>query len=181
MGTSGASRGSGVSIRALREDASALSREEFEDRHGSAFLLLTAAELSMARGPMQTEVRLEIDAPTRADSTASLSLIVFPVRHAGHSAGHLITVGRASDNDVVVPDVSISRFHAFVKQGANGEWLIHDAGSTNGTTVNGHSAPQQGTGSAIEMKSGDNLRIGQVELTFIDAPALISFAMKVER
>ena len=103
-----------------------------------------------------------------------------PVRSNGRSAGHLITIGRGSENDVVIPDVSISRFHAFAKQGANSEWLIQDAGSTNGTTVNGLSAPQQGHGSPIEMKAGDNLRIGQVELTFLDAVALISFAGKLQ-
>jgi hypothetical protein len=41
--------------------------------------------------------------------------------------------------------------------------------------------PQQGTGGAAEMKSGDDLRLGQVELTFLGAEALVAFAMKVER
>jgi pSer/pThr/pTyr-binding forkhead associated (FHA) protein len=68
-----------------------------------------------------------------------------------------------------------------VKQGPRGEWLIHDAGSTNGTTLNGRSVPQQGSGPAVEMKSGDDIRLGQVELTFLEAEALISFALKVER
>jgi len=181
LGASEASRGSGTPIRALRDDARGLSRDEFEDRHGSAFLLLSTAELATPRDATSTEVRLDIDGPARAESTASLSLVVYPVRRGRHSAGHLITVGRVSENDVVVPDVSISRFHAFVKQGANREWLIHDAGSTNGTTVNGRSVPQQGHGAAAELKSGDDVRLGQVELTFLDAAALISFARQLER
>ena len=121
------------------------------------------------------------DGHARMESTANLSLLVYPVRRNGHSAGHLITVGRAPDNDVVVPDSSISRFHAYVKEGANRQWLIQDAGSTNGTTVNGHSVPRQGSGSPIELSSGDDVRLGQVELTFLDVDALLSFALRVER
>jgi hypothetical protein len=173
-------RGSGVPLRELRADAKALSRGEFADRHGRAFLLLSATDLAEAR-PTITEVRLDDDPPARVDSTASLSLVVFKVRRNGRSASHLITVGRAPDNDVIVPDVSISRFHAFVKEGTRGQWLMQDAGSTNGTTVNGHSVPRQGHGPATELTSGDDVRLGQVELTFLDGNALVSFALRLER
>src|SRR5262245_39204070 len=149
--------GSGVPIRDLRADAKALARDAFEERHGRAFLLLSAADLAAAR-PAITEVRLEEDPRrARAEATAGLSLFAFAVRRNGRSASHLITLGRAPDNDVVVPDVSISRFHAFVKEGGAGRWLMQDAGSTNGTTVNGHSVPRQGHGPPTELRSGDDV------------------------
>ncbi len=173
-------RGSGVPIRELHGHARSLPRAEFEERYGRAFLLLSAADLSVAR-PTITEVRLDESGVRRAESTASLSLVVYPVRRSGKSASHLITLGRAPDNDVVVPDVSISRFHAFVKEGATGAWLMQDAGSTNGTTVNGHSVPRQGHGPAAELSPGDDVRLGQVELTFLDCEALVSFALRLER
>ena len=173
-------RGSGVPIRDLRADARALARSEFEERYGRAFLLLSAAEFAAAR-PTVTDVRLEEDSRPRVESTANLSLIVFAVRHNGRSASHLITLGRAPDNDVVVPDVSISRFHAFVKEGGASRWLMQDAGSTNGTTVNGRSVPRQGHGPPSELASGDDVRLGQVELTFLDSEALVSFALRLER
>ena len=133
---------------------------------------------------MITDVRLDDGdsrMPARVESTANLSLVVYALRRNGRSASHLITLGRAPDNDVVVPDVSISRFHAFVKQGADGRWLMQDAGSTNGTTVNGHSVPRQGHGPPVELSPGDDVRLGQVELTFLDSEALVSFAVRVER
>ncbi len=172
--------GSGVPIRELRADAKTLARDEFEQRHGRAFLVLSAAELTAPR-PTITEVRLDGDSHARVESTASLSLIAFSVRRNGRSASHLITLGRAPDSDVVVPDVSISRFHAFVKEGGTGHWLMQDAGSTNGTTVNGHSVPRQGHGPPTELTSGDDVRLGQVELTFLDSEALVSFALRLER
>src|SRR5262245_17892535 len=156
--------GSGVSIRDLRVAAQKLPRAEFEQRHGRVFLLLSATDFAAPPPGLMTEVGT--GGPARMESTASLSLIVFAVRRNGHSAGHLITVGRAPDNDVVVPDASISRFHAYVKEGADGQWLIQDAGSTNGTHVNGNAVPRQGSGSPIALKTGDDVRLGQVELTF---------------
>ncbi|MCU0499192.1 MAG: VWA domain-containing protein [Anaerolineae bacterium] len=49
---------------------------------------------------------------------------------------HVIRMGRAPENDVIVNVKGVSRFHAQLKQ--DGEaWWIEDMGSTNGTTVNG--------------------------------------------
>lgn len=172
--------GSGTAIRELRGDARQLSAEAFEDRHGPAFLLLTTADFAVPRGPESTEVQLMDDPTGRGESTASLALVAYSLRRSEHSRGHLITLGRAPTNDVVIPDLSISRFHAFVKEG-EGRWRMLDAGSTNGSTVNGTSVPQQGTGHAVELKTGDSVRIGQVELTFLDVSALLAFIAKLER
>ena len=93
----------------------------------------------------------------------------------------VITVGRGHSNDLVINDFSVSRFHAFVKEGGPGHWLLQDAGSTNGSTVNGRSVPRQGHGPSTELSSGDDVRLGQVELTFLDSEALVSFALRLER
>lgn len=175
-------RGSGIRIRELRSEARTLSLEDFEGRHGSAFLLLTEADLSVPKGPATTEVHLMSLDGKHAASTANLALVAFPVRRTGRSVGHLITVGRAANNDISIPDLSISRFHAFLKEDAgSGGWQIQDAGSTNGTTVNGHPVAQQGHGPASSLKAGDNLRLGQVELTFLGVKELREFLLKLDR
>lgn len=174
-------RGSGVAIRDMRADARALAAEEFEDRYGSAFLLLTAADLTLPRGPGSTEVRLADEGARRGDSTAALSLVAYPLRGAASGPGHMIAIGRSSECDVVIPDVSVSRFHAFARDGGDGRWRMLDAGSTNGTTVNGANVPQKGVGGAVALKAGDDVRLGQVELTFVDAAALLAFIEKLER
>ena len=47
-----------------------------------------------------------------------------------------MTVGRADDNDLEIPDGSVSSHHG---QFANedGQWVFTDLGSTNGTKING--------------------------------------------
>lgn len=171
--------GNGVPIKALREDAEALSLEEFADKHGEGFLLLTASELWEARGPAATEVQvIGIGEEPVGERTASIQLLVYSLRRGGKSAGHLVTVGRAPNNDVAIPDLSISRFHAFVKPCEDGTFMIQDASSTNGTTVNGVNVPAQGQGQAMSLKAGDNVRLGQVELTYLTPQALMEFAQQ---
>ncbi len=46
------------------------------------------------------------------------------------------TIGRDAGCDMVLPDPTISRWHAGLKRGASG-WMLDDLGSTNGTRVNG--------------------------------------------
>ena len=47
-----------------------------------------------------------------------------------------LTVGRGWDNDVVLPDISVSRRHALLRRHGTG-YLLLDLGSGNGTRVNG--------------------------------------------
>lgn len=166
--------GSGVPISALRADAHELSSEDFEDSHGNAFLMLTAAELHRPAGPSMTVVNLESDDET-SDHTAGLSLLAYPIHSTERSVGHLITLGRTANNDVVIPDISVSRFHAFAKEVEGGGLAIQDAGSTNGTLVNSDSVPSQGHGPPMELKSGDSVRLGQVEFSYLDAHSLLDF------
>jgi hypothetical protein len=168
--------GSAVPLETLRPEARTQALEEFEDRHGSGFLL-HSANAGPASGAPVTEVQLVLDEPDHG-STAGLSLVVYPFRSQG--AGHLVAIGRAPNNDVVIPESSISRFHAFLK--ASGEtFALQDGGSTNGTTVNGVSVPAQGHGPAMDLKRGDNVRLGLVELTYLDAQGLREFLLAKDR
>ncbi|HKI40391.1 MAG TPA: ATP-binding cassette domain-containing protein [Mycobacterium sp.] len=69
------------------------------------------------------------------------------------------TIGRATDNDIVIQDVLASRHHAFLTQTPLGT-EIRDAHSVNGTFVNGVRV-----GSAV-LTEGDVVTIGNVDLVF---------------
>jgi len=50
----------------------------------------------------------------------------------------MITCGRTKNNDVVIPEVGVSKFHAwFADQAGAGNWCVADAKSMNGTFLNG--------------------------------------------
>ena len=66
---------------------------------------------------------------------------------------NMITLGRTSNNDIVVPDVSISKFHAwFQRLGDRVE--VGDAGSKNGTAVNGETLPPRGARVLVKRRLG---------------------------
>ena len=67
----------------------------------------------------------------RAWRAASLPVLQFP---AGDQ--RRFTIGRAEACDMVLPDPSVSRWHASLKRDEGG-WMLDDLGSTNGTRVNG--------------------------------------------
>jgi len=167
-------QGTGIAVDDLAADARRLSLEDFEQAHGDAFLMLGSLDLDAPGGPAATVVAWIVPDETEAECLGPFDPLVHPVRRTGRSVGHLISVGRTSNNDVVVPDVSVSRFHAFLKEATgDARWSIQDAGSTNGTAVNGRPVPAQGKGGPVDLKSGDRVRVGQVELTFFEAELLV--------
>ncbi|MBV8929425.1 MAG: ATP-binding cassette domain-containing protein, partial [Mycobacteriaceae bacterium] len=70
-----------------------------------------------------------------------------------------ITIGRANDNDIVIPDVLASRHHATLVPTDTGV-EIQDAGSINGTFVNGSRVKD------ALLTDGDVVTIGNVDLMF---------------
>jgi ABC-type multidrug transport system ATPase subunit len=49
----------------------------------------------------------------------------------------VLRIGRAADNELVVQDLSVSRYHAELRNSGGGRYEIVDLGSHNGTFVNG--------------------------------------------
>jgi adenylate cyclase len=77
--------------------------------------------------------------------------------------GQQASIGRSSDNDIVLNDFSVSRRHAFLKREGN-EWFLHDNHSTNGIRVNDKHVPSAPVG------SGDRAVIGTFTLKFREEP-----------
>ena len=71
-----------------------------------------------------------------------------------------ITIGRGSGCTIVIDDSRVSRAHALVAQGRSG-WTVTDAGSSNGTSVNGRLLTPN---VARPVGDGDRINVGPVEL-----------------
>ena len=102
--------------------------------------------------------------PTAAPRTSegnlatSMLKILRPGRPSDVPAGS-IKIGRATDNDIVIPDVLASRHHATLVPSPSGT-EIRDNRSINGTFVNGARVD-----SAV-LHDGDTVTIGNVDLVF---------------
>ena len=101
-------------------------------------------------------------APRSSDGNLATSMlkILRPGRPAEVPAGS-IKIGRASDNNIVIPDVLASRHHATLIPGPSGT-EIRDNRSINGTFVNGSRVD------SAMLTDGDTVTIGNVDLVFRD-------------
>jgi SARP family transcriptional regulator, regulator of embCAB operon len=73
-------------------------------------------------------------------------------------------IGRRPDNDIVLDDDDVSRYHAVIVD-TGGSFLISDLRSTNGILVHGRRIRTTAT-----LTDGDHLRIGDHEFTFEIVP-----------
>jgi len=73
-----------------------------------------------------------------------------------------LTIGRDKGNGLVINDEGVSVFHAELQQ-EDGKLYIRDAGSVNGTFLNGQAVTQR-----TEVHVGDVIRLHLVELQIID-------------
>ncbi|MGH3856049.1 MAG: ATP-binding cassette domain-containing protein, partial [Pseudonocardiaceae bacterium] len=89
---------------------------------------------------------LEVEGPTRRGAVSA-------ARKARE-----VTVGRALDNDLVINDVLVSRYHARIERTVAG-WQVVDVGSRNQTLVNGR--PITG---ATGLVDGDRFTVGGTDV-----------------
>ena len=75
--------------------------------------------------------------------------------------GSALTIGRAADNDLVLPDSRVSRHHARIA-GRRGTLVYADLGSTNGSRVNGVQVGELVLGAGDRIELGDTVIVVEV-------------------
>jgi hypothetical protein len=92
----------------------------------------------------------------------SLAIALAPGAHGD------VRVGRAPENDVVVDDATLSRSHLVLRRDPAGGWTVRDAGSSNGTRVDGARIG----GEPVRITPRARIEAGSVRLTFYDGASL---------
>lgn len=86
-----------------------------------------------------------------------------PLPFGEPDAPRRLTLGRTKDNEITVDDRSVSRFHAAITLNQNGDVVVSDLGSANGTYVNGRRI------SATEvLRRDDELVVGTVSFKLVE-------------
>lgn len=85
-----------------------------------------------------------------------------------------ITVGRTPSSDVVLNEPSVSAQHAWFELDEYGSLMIQDAGSKNGTIVNGR---RLGTREVSWIQPMDQIKFGSIS-TFTCTPAVLRGVLK---
>ena len=71
-----------------------------------------------------------------------------------------ITIGRETDNDIVVDNKLASRHHAIIQK-IKDAYFLKDENRTNGTFLNGKKIPE---GKYVRLNSGDKITVGNMSL-----------------
>lgn len=147
------------------------NRGEFERQLPPALLVFTPPSVRPEVGS-EEEYLLKTLTNAGPPTLGASEPMVFPVLKSRTNAfGRRITVGRTGNNDVVLDDGSVSRFHAwFDREEGQAGFLLTDAGSKNGSWLGGvRLTPRR----AMSVGDGARLRFGQVEVTFYTASGFV--------
>jgi pSer/pThr/pTyr-binding forkhead associated (FHA) protein len=153
--------------------ARAIRANEFAQKHPYPFLVRITADAQIEENPWEDQFAFSTDisdAPDEDDDDGEdlspRAAIVAPVRkREGGLFPDRITVGRARNCDVVLRFPSVSKLHArLIMDGS--QWVLVDHGSANGTFVNGTAVSPR---ARTALKLGDRLRLGEIEVDFVDA------------
>jgi FHA domain/DUF1707 SHOCT-like domain len=90
---------------------------------------------------------------------AAPPVLVFP-----SGAQTRFTIGRDAGCDMVLPDPTVSRWHAGLRRATDG-WLLDDLGSTNGTRLNGWRVRAW-----VPVRTGDLVSFGAATFVFAGPP-----------
>jgi hypothetical protein len=92
--------------------------------------------------------------------------MVLAIRKMNETFPTMITLGRTANNDLVVPDVSVSKFHAFFRVLPT-RLELGDAGSKNGTFIATRELVPRGDTEVVKL--GEKVRFGRVSFDVLDA------------
>ncbi len=99
---------------------------------------------------------------SETSSTAHLEVVIASqVRRFRLDPGAICQIGRDEQSTIVLADNQVSRKHALVQCGPDGEFYLADLGSRNGTWVN-----QKRVTSLVALRPGDRIGIGGSEILF---------------
>jgi FHA domain/DUF1707 SHOCT-like domain len=128
----------------MRYDEGRLSYPTFALRVEAAVAARTRGELAglLADLPAAGRLRAAMAACWERGATGVAAALPWlrrgapPVLRFPSGPQHRFTIGRDAGCDMVLPDPTVSRWHAGLRR-CGGGWLLDDLGSTNGTTLNG--------------------------------------------
>ena len=135
--------------------------DKFSDEELDAEMNVTITGVQLRPAHIATEV-----VPVQAHSAYIFRFTINGLsreKQFAFEAGKRISVGRTSNNDLVIDETSISKIHASLMADSEGTLSVADTGSTNGTFINGERISY---GKACELTDGDRIKFGVVEVTF---------------
>ncbi|OGV79356.1 MAG: hypothetical protein A3K19_31415 [Lentisphaerae bacterium RIFOXYB12_FULL_65_16] len=109
------------------------------------------------------EARNEEPAAASQEDSVAQAIFVLRKKLPSKTLPNIFTIGRASENDIVIADYAVSKAHAHVTVSFN-SYTITDLSSTNGTTI--ENQPVQ-PNTPAQLAAGTTIRFGRLGFVFM--------------
>jgi hypothetical protein len=152
----------GYLISWLAKHSAGLSLEEFVRDRPEAWLVWEAGPW---RPTYKASETLAHDGERRNPPHGGGESLVIALEQAPRKA--YVALGRGPDSDILIDDATLSRLHLLFTSEPPG-WSVRDAGSTNGTTVEGARLGPD----PLPLQAGMRILAGSVRLTYYDSGGL---------
>ncbi|AKF02918.1 FHA domain-containing protein [Sandaracinus amylolyticus] len=162
--------GSGIAFVRAAEQARGGTEATLEPVLGAAQLIGTPPE-----GAEDADWSFQTRAMSHGAASMRLGIdlwraVVFPVRKVTKTFPGTMLVGRASSGDVLIDHPSISKLHARIRRAPDGTYTLQDAGSRNGTAIDGKPVGAQ----EVPLVPGASVRLGDWTLRFERLPETLA-------
>jgi hypothetical protein len=143
----------------------------FRRRHPSPVLIVTGKAAELVERGSSREVTMVAKPSTGHVKELALINRVFPIIKAPFSPRGPVLLGRTGDNDVAIPEYSISKRHCFFEF-QPGKIFICDCGSTNGTLLNGARLEPK---TSAPLSGGEVITLGRYAFMFQTATGFLDY------
>jgi hypothetical protein len=141
----------------------------FPDKHGTGDLKTYHTRMATKEAALD---------PTSTGKTLDQFRVVVP-RHKRARADERLLVGRGEDRDVAIDHSTVSKRHAFlIYDSQSGGFQLGDAGSTNGTFINGQRIE---SGSPVPLRDGSIISFGDCDYLFLSPDGFIDLLKRLEK
>jgi hypothetical protein len=160
-----------VALSDLTPELARLSPEQLAKRAPYLLLLGEFAPGEMGKTSAAFQTR-NPDASPPANSAIARFAYELEKRPGANAFEHMVTLGRAKNNDLLLPDPAVSKFHASFVRGSDGVWSVTDA-SSNGTWLDGQKLEK---GQPAVLRVGATINLANwVSLVYLPADALVAY------
>jgi hypothetical protein len=149
----------------------------FRRRYSAPVLIVTGRAAELVGGHERSSREVTMLSKPGGGDVKSLALMhrVFPIVKAPFSPRGPVLVGRTGDNDVAIPEYSISKRHCFFEF-QPGEVALFDCGSTNGTLLNGRRLEPK---KATRLNGGEMITLGRYAFMYQSPTGFLDYVRRL--
>lgn len=170
-----------LSIQALVDELKKLGEAQFSARHSAPAILrrdnTTEADDQGFHTAFMSHnaLRQAVASGSGSMRPSAIGQVYFLTKREGGAFSDRVGIGRARNADVHLPLSRVSKYHAFLTASEDGGFAITDAGSKNGTFVDGERLEARAT---VRLDNGQELGLGPYRFVFYTPSG---FVMAVKR